>query len=369
MKVKDVRLQIVQVDVAGGSLAVDQGTFGGATEIGVLRIITEDGVEGNCFVGTFNHGGKPLFEPIATVLKSEIVGHDIAERERLWARLGHLIFRRRIPLAAWAAVDIALWDAQGKAAGVPVHQLLGTCRDKILAYASSSYHPRVEEYVEEALHFKSLGYKAYKFHPGGSPVEMVKETARKVREAVGPEMKLMIDCSLMYTYREALDLGQVLDETNFHWFEDPIRYVDIEGLVELARRVRTPLAVTDYPDFAFYEIAPYIQRGAARVIRGDARKLGVTGMKKAAALCEGFGLNYEIHQGGNSLLNAANLAVELSIPNTDFYECLLPAEANQFGVENDIAVDSEGYVHAPTEPGLGCRLDWKFLEKRTVRTI
>ena len=369
MKVKDVKLQIVQVDVAGGSLAVDHGAFGGATEIGVLRIITDEGIEGNCFVGTFNHGGRALFEPIMTVLKSEIVGHEVAERERLWARLGRLVWRRRLPMAAWATVDIALWDAQGKAAGVPVHQLLGTCRDKILAYASSAFHPRVEEYVEEALYFQRLGYKAYKFHPGGTPAGTVKEIARKVREAVGPDTALMVDCSLLYDYRESLDIGQTLDEMRFHWFEDPLRYMDLDGLVELARRVRTPIAVTDHPDFAFLEIVPYIQHGAARIIRGDARKLGITGLRKAAALCEGLGLNIEIHQGGNSLLNATNLAVELSIPNTDFYECLLPAEANQFGVENDIAVDGEGYVHAPTEPGLGCRLDWQFLEKRTVRTM
>jgi L-alanine-DL-glutamate epimerase-like enolase superfamily enzyme len=167
VKVKDVKLHIMSVDVPRGSVAVDQGTFGGETEIELLRIITEEGIEGNCFVGTYNHSGRPFFDPIIKVLKPEIVGRDAAERERLWSRLGHLIFRMRVPMPAWAAVDIALWDIMGKVAGVPVYHLLGIQRDKILAYASSAYHPTVEEYAEEALSFKGRGYQAYKFHPGG----------------------------------------------------------------------------------------------------------------------------------------------------------------------------------------------------------
>jgi L-alanine-DL-glutamate epimerase-like enolase superfamily enzyme len=182
-------------------------------------------------------------------------------------------------------------------------------------------------------------------------------------------MKLMVDCSLAYTYHEALQIGPTLDELNFHWFEDPFRYLDLDALVDLARYTRTPLAVTDHPDFAFFEMVPYIRRGVARILRGDARKMGITGMKKAAALCEAYGLNYEIHHGGSSLMNAANLNVELSIANCDFYELLLPKEANQFGVLNDISVDNEGYVHAPTKPGLGYEVDWDLINRLTVTVL
>jgi L-alanine-DL-glutamate epimerase-like enolase superfamily enzyme len=369
MKIKDIKLHVMRVIVPGGTMSADLGSFGGDTELGFLRLITNEGIEGNCFVGTFNHSGQPLFEHIIASIKPEIIGRDASEHEWLWNRLGRLIFRRHVTMASWAAVDIALWDIMGKEAGMPVYRMLGQQRDKIPAYVSSSYHPTTEEYVEEALYFKGQGLQAYKYHPGGAPVERVKEIARKVRQAVGPEMKLMVDCSLAYTYHDALEMGPTLDEMNFHWFEDPFRYLDMDALVELARRTRTPLAVSDHPDFTFFEIVPFIQRGAARIIRGDARKVGITGLKKAATLCEGFGLNYEIHQGGNSLINAANLNVELSIANCEFFEMLLPQEANQFGVLNDISVDDKGYVHAPSKPGLGYEVDWDLVNRMTLKVL
>ncbi|MBI2872338.1 MAG: mandelate racemase [Chloroflexi bacterium] len=370
MKVKDVTVDVLRRTVPSGTMSADRaGGFGGEIEAGLLRVVTDEGVEGNAFVGSFLRSGQEPLRAIIEVVKPEIIGHPIEDREWLWSRLDSLSFRRRLPAPAWAGVDIALWDIMGKVTGKPIYHLLGAQRHKVLAYASSPYYPRAELYVEEALAFKAKGFKAYKIHPGGAPVPRVKEITRRVREAVGDEMPLMVDASCMYTYREALEIGQAIQDLAYYWFEDPVRYMDLDAVAELSSRLHIPIAVSDYHEFGMYEALLYIERKAGRIIRTDAPREGITGQKKLASLCEAMGLNCEIHHGGNSLNNVANLHVILSTRSCDFYEWLLPSEAHQFGLVQDVTVDKEGYVHGPTAPGLGFELDTEALRRITVSTM
>lgn len=371
--IRDMQIKVIRRDVPGGSLSAEFGAFGGEVEIGVLRLIADDGLEGNTIVGTYNRGGQAFFEPIIKTLKPLLIGQDVAAREwlwnRFWSHLGQLAYRSRIPTAAWATVDVAMWDLAGKAAGMPVFEMLGAQRNKVKAYATSPYYPELERYVEEAKHFQALGYAGYKVHPGTGAVDRSRKLATMLRDAVGPDMALMMDSSQLLTFQSALQIGRTLDELDFVWFEDPIRYTDIGSLIELSKRLDLPLAMTDHADFRFFEAVPFVQWSAARIIRGDSLKLGITGLKKLATLCEAFGLNLEVHHGGNSLMNAANLNVVMAIANCDYYEVLLPMEANQFGLIDDIRVDNEGYVHAPTRPGLGFELDWELFNRLTVRVL
>ena len=111
--------------------------------------------------------------------------------------------RRTVPVKAIGAVDVALWDLAGKVAGLPIHRMLGTCREQVPAYASSAWLPTPEAYVEEALLVRSLGMTAYKIHPHGSPKPDV-EICRAVREAVGDSMVLMLDVTRGYCYEDVI---------------------------------------------------------------------------------------------------------------------------------------------------------------------
>ena len=116
MKITDVKIEVVRRPLPDTGLDSDLGRFFGEVEQGVLRIQTDEGIEGNCFVGDFRGGGHGQFGPILNVLKPEIVGRDAFERERLWSRLPILSGRRGLSMNAWAPVDVALWDIAGKAA-------------------------------------------------------------------------------------------------------------------------------------------------------------------------------------------------------------------------------------------------------------
>ena len=90
---------------------------------------------------------------------------------------------------------------------------------------------------------------------------------------------------------------------------------------------------------------------------------------KTAHLAEAFGMNYEIHHGGNSLNNWANLHVILAIKNTTFFEVLLPSGAQKYGILDDLNPDSNGMIKAPDKPGLGANIDFDLIESKAFETL
>ena len=107
-----------------------------------------------------------------------------------------------------------------------------------------------------------------------------------------------------------------------------------------------------------------------RFLRGDvAVKGGITTLVKTAHLAEAFRMSYEVHHGGNSLNNVANLHVIASIRNTTFFEVLLPDAAQKYGLEQDIAVGRDGMVHVPNGPGLGAAIDFNLIERKKVALL
>lgn len=146
-------------------------------------------------------------------------------------------------------------------------------------------------------------------------------------------------------------------------------WYDRDSIVELSRRLDVPLCMSDAPELQFHEGAHMVRLQATRLIRGTARKLGITGLKKLCSLAEGFGMNCEIGTAGNSLLNAANLHVIFSVGNCDFFEYWMPQAAHQFGLVEDIRLNERGIIEAPASPGLGYEIDWEWIEAHRVATL
>ena len=92
-------------------------------------------------------------------------------------------------------------------------------------------------------------------------------------------------------------------------------------------------------------------------------------MMKTAHLAEAFHLNYEVHHGGNSLNNFANLHVIMALQNTEFFEVLLPSESQKYGLVEDIQIDADGMVHAPMGPGLGAQIDFELIKRKTIAVM
>ena len=246
---------------------------------------------------------------------------------------------------------------------------MGSYRDSVPAYASSAVFEHIEEYTEEAVRFKEAGWTAYKIHPPAIP-ELDIKVCEQVRKAVGDDYRIMLDSTWSYDYPAALRVGRAVEELNFYWYEDPLAYDDLYGYVKLKQSLSIPIMATEMPSTGPKAYAPWIMQQATDYLRGDvAIKGGLTSCLKTAHLAEAFQMNYEVHHGGNSLNNVANLHLIMAIGNCEYFEVLLPDEVQKHGLVRDIEVDAKGLVHAHTEPGLGAEIDFALIERSKIADL
>ena len=269
-------------------------------------------------------------------------------------------------------VDHALWDITGKMFQQPIYKLLGGYRDKVLGYASTVHHASDERFLETVEAARASGFKAIKIHPYGVLTDDMR-LCRKVRETAGDDMILMLDSMSYpgpYTRYEATQMVALLDELKFYWLEDPLDHRDLEGLADL-RRLRRHVQIRGADRVLhMQEYAAMVQRGCIDIIAGPV-SWGITDLLKLAHFAEVNGMMMEPHDfvGGTASLHAL-----LAITNGNFYEIAVPRgsfDNMQYpGLYLDACwIDADGYVPAPTKPGLGFDLDFDLVRLVTRETI
>jgi L-alanine-DL-glutamate epimerase-like enolase superfamily enzyme len=368
MKITDVTLTLFAWDnIPATSYGAHTGKFSGESRLGLLAITTDQGITGDAFLGSAFFPADMDGASLIRSLKPILLGQDPLDRERLYKAMWKRV--RTTTVRAVGAADIALWDIAGKAAGLPIHRLLGSYRDRVPAYISSAVLASAQAYAEEAQHYRSLHYAAYKIHPPQSWREDIK-VCEAVRKAVGDDYLLMLDAAWSYDYPAALRVGQAIEALGYYWYEDPLADADIYNYVELRKKLHIPVMATEYPAGGLDSYTPWVKERATDFLRGDvAVKGGITTLMKAAHLAEAFHLNFELHHGGNSLNNFANLHVIMALQNTEFFEVLLPAQSQKYGLVQDIEVDADGNVHAPSAPGLGALIDFDLIERKKISVL
>jgi len=306
------------------------------------------------------------------------VGHDPYDREKFW----HWMWVANIEENFISVLDMVLWDLQARTFGVPIYKLLGGCRDKVKAYAST--YPNMgtpEEYAEHALYCKSKGYKHYKIHPYyfwdpvkhqpdyGRPshIDQDIEVCRAVRAKVGNDMVLSFDPWGTYrTYEEAFRVGKELERLNFYWYEHPMSEYRVSAYEKLCRELTIPILSPEIAAGSIYTRADWILRGASDMSRIDVLRGGITGVKKMVSICEAYGVKCEIHMSGFGNLQILGATSE---DTCEYYEKGLLAP----GIDCDTPppyldevcdpLDNEGYVRVPQEPGMGYKINWDYIEE------
>ena len=342
-------------------------SFGDTRQLGVVTVYTDEGVEGHAFLGSSRVGADHYAKGLIEYLKPMIMGRNPQDIGDIWWKMWKE--NRSVSTNAIGAIDICLWDINGKIAGQPIHRLLGTCKESVPAYSSTAWHATAEEYAEEAKHFQSIGWTSHKIHPHGEPKADV-AICQAVRRAVGDDMKLMLDSMWAYQYEDALRVGRAIEQLGYYWYEDPLVEEDIYNYVKLKSKLDIPVMSTEYAPGRYYGMAQWITSYATDMLRGDVAVTGgITPLVRLCHLAEGFSMKCEIHHGGNSLNNVANLHVTMSVPNCEFYEVFPCTGANKYALVNDIEVDGNGLVYAPTEPGLGYEIDWELVKREHTQTV
>jgi len=276
-----------------------------------------------------------------------------------------------------AACDFILWDILGKAVNRPIYKILGGTKNKVLAYASSQHLATVEDFGPDALKAKAAGIKAYKIHPGGGQrrsggqipsylghIDEIKE----VRKAMGDDYTLLFDAVQQYNYYEALRVGRALDEYGYVSFEDPMQTTDLEGLIELRKHLDVPTEVGEFI-LNIYDYGEYIRRDAMGIARLITDNLGgITGSFRVGQLADTFAMPCTPHNWGTFFDMAAAFQIELALPNCYWFEMPWPWEyPDRPYVQHKFRVDADGYVQAPTDPGMGYPLDRAVVDKLTIR--
>lgn len=332
---------------------------------GVAIISTDEGIDG--VVSSEASNVRQLAQLWSTA-REHIEGKDPFDRGKITD-----ILRRRFswPQRALGVLDYGLWDIAGKALNKPIYKLLGATREKILAYGSTIHHSTDERFIETVLHCKEMGLKAIKLHPY-CRFEDDLRLVYKVREAAGDDFVLMIDTLIYpapYTRDQAFRMGRALDELNYWWFEDPLPKTDLDGLAELTRECKVVQVRASDRVEHISEYAAMIKNRCMDIMAGPP-SFGITDLMKLAAIAEANNMKMEPHDFGGG---TASLHVLLSINNADYYEQAVPEGCFDTAIYPGLYIDPirvhhEGYVHAPSEPGLGFRIDLKEAEKVASET-
>jgi len=331
----------------------------------ILKLTTVGGLEGiaGAAMITSHTFDRAVGETLRWVLP-DVLGTTPADREAVWQRM-RTLGTPQVPQAQ-SLVDIALWDIAAKAAGLPLYQMLGGARDRILSYASTPLLPSIDGYIDYVAERQREGYKAIKFHCWCNPA-LDLPMCEALHERFGGTLDLMLDVEQRYDRRAALQTAQRLSAMNFGWFEAPLIDTDLDGYRLLRQKSTVPIIAAGNTWLDAQMIEQAIRLEAWSAVRVDATICGgITPIRKIMGLAEAAGMNVEVQCWGYTLTQVANLHVMLAFGNCTYFEQPAPYPAFEYGSIDVIRTDKEGYVHAPPGPGLGIRVDWDAVRHATL---
>lgn len=278
--------------------------------------------------------------------------------------------------SAWSAIEMAMWDIVGKHAGLPVHNLLGgATRERVRVYANgwADEPGTLDQNIERALKVKQLGYTALKFDPLPGPwrtfihredEEFAVNYVRLMREALGPDMEILIEMHRRLAPLHAIRLGRRFAEFDIGWYEEPCLSDNIDLVAEVRRNQPIPV-VTGETIYSKEDFAKVFEKRAADIINPDICAMGgITAMMDVAVMAQPHAIAVAPHNNNSTLAGlAATVHVCAVIPNFIIAECFI----NRLTACDEIATSAikveVGWAEVPKLPGLGIDIDVERLRK------
>jgi L-alanine-DL-glutamate epimerase-like enolase superfamily enzyme len=335
----------------------------------IVRLTARSGLQGIAGAAMITSNGfdRSVGEALRHQLPG-VIGETPADREDIWHRMRSL-GTPQVPQAQ-SLIDIALWDMTARHAGLPLYQLLGGARHRILSYASTPLLNDNRAYIDYITERREEGFKAVKFHCWCNPLRDLPLCEAAAKHFSGTGMELMLDVEQRYDLSGALKVGRRLGELGFQWFEAPLVDTDVAGYRQLKRRTSVPIIAAGNTWLDLQQLEFAIRSDCWSALRVDATICGgITPIRKIMGLAEASGMNVEIQCWGYTLTQAANLHVMLAFRNCTYFEQPVPYAAFEFGANDVIRTDKEGYVHAPQGAGLGIGIDREAIRKATILTF
>lgn len=287
MKIVDLRVRVFSYtahekrDQQGHTHAVPP--FKGRQSL--FTVVTDDGGEGHCFSPV--EWVRPFV--VENHLRATLIGQDPFRREWIWQTLvdAQRTSGGQLTDKTLSIVDMALWDWAGRKLNVPVYKMIGSFRDKVAAYGSTMCGDEQkgglstpQEFADFALKLVKRGYKAIKLHTWNSPIswapdpKMDIKACTAVREAVGPDIALMIDPYSSYSRLDALWLGRELQKLDFYWLEEPMNEASISSYAWLSQQLDIPILGPETMTGKHHTRAEWVKAGASDILRTGVTDVG-----------------------------------------------------------------------------------------------
>jgi galactonate dehydratase len=341
----------------------------------LVRLQTNSGIAG---LGDASHGGRDnIVIELVRSFFARLEGRGIHDVERLRAECQPEIQQRGRPAAvAFSALEQCLWDIQGKAAGVPVYQLLGgALRTRIRNYANinrSTTERSPTGFARMAEAAVKAGFDAIKLAPWddmprqGAEASRIKEftdlgvaRAAAVRQAIGPKVDLLLDAHSHFDLAGGLELARRMEEYRLFWLEEVTPPRPLENLARINQAARMPTAGGEsiYGVKGFY---PYIAAGCVDIAMPDVKYCGgVLELKKIAAIAEGAGLPVSPHGPASPVGNMAAAHVSATMPNFQILEFAFGETTWRHELVDPPEHLEKGVLDVPSRPGWGLELNEK----------
>ena len=355
-----------------------------------VRIHTDEGISGVGEAGlAYDLGHSAAANMIKEFAEAFVIGFDPFQTENLWSRMLRESFwglgGGPVVYAAMSAIDTALWDIKGKALGLPVYQLLGgKVNSKLRTYASQLQFDwdkefkalaEPEAYAEAALKAIAEGYDAVKVDPimydkeGNTYYERTKIISKAemklyharmaaIRQAVGDEVDIIFECHSLPGVTTAIQLGEIAEEYNCMYYEEPVNYLNHSLHSKVADKVNVPIAGGERL-YNRWQVRPYLEEQSIDVLQPDIGLCGgFTETKKVCDYADIFDVRIQAHVCGGPVATAASLHLETAIPN------FLIHEHHTYAIKDwnrELCIQDpqpkNGYFEVSETPGIGIELN------------
>ncbi len=392
MKITDIRT--ISVEWPLPSPVYDANYIMATKPALLVEVETSDGLVG---IGEAAHFGGPLVSTRTVIeqeLREHLVGEDPRDIERLWEIMHQRAYkhgRGGVVVAAISGIDIALWDVRGKLAGLPVWRLLGGYRRRVPAYATGGFYAAGKGRAELAAEMQAYvahGFRAVKMKVGrnsdveGSPlramahrgeceVSLAEDLARvrAVRDAIGPDVRLMVDANGAWDVPTAVRAGRALEPLDVYWLEEPVCPDDVAGSAAVADKIAIPIAGYETCSYGRHAFRDYIAARAVHFVQPDvAWAGGLSETLKIAHLAQAWSLPVAPHIHGSAVAVAAAVHLLGALPNGSMAEMVFPAHPLMAELAREpLVVGADGFIELSERPGLGIDLDPRIVAKYRVQ--
>jgi L-rhamnonate dehydratase len=354
---------------------IDTSIADGSQDGILVRIHTDEGITGLGEVDSSPSIVRAIIEAprshkICSGLAELLIGENPLEPGRLWRKMyeGSLYYGRRgAAIHAISGIEIALWDITGKAAGKPIHALLGGARrDRIKCYASTLMPDTADEAARVVEAQLEAGFRAVKlgWGPLGSSAERDAALVAAARKAGGDDLHLMIDIGKGWrSARDGIDRVRRIEEYHPYWIEEPFWPDDYAKYAALVEAVSTPIAAGE-EETTLADFERLVEKGHVEIVQPDVTRAGgIAECLRIADFAMRRGRRCIPHAWSTGIIKAATLHVLAAMEEAEYMEyCVQTTDLNQrLVIEHFPVID--GHVSIPTRPGLGIELDEAALEE------